>query len=259
MGKTLLIITTYNKSDYTRMCLESVKKIEDDVDVLIIDDVSTDDTVEVCKSFGYEVIEKPEGRGLTHSWNIGYDEFMKRKQYDYFILAGHDMLVPNGAITEMVNVIERWPFNVVVPTSTTRGVGHNPIQSVVNHYNGFEPECNEPENYQNIQDNMLAIKKDLKTKKDLYLLDPFRMKHFNGFFFMMNRNISKHKFSDEDFFDPKFIMSKNEDEFNWKKLLPADDHPALCKTAFIFHYKGLTSNGALSNNATWEEARFGKK
>ena len=32
MGKTLLIITTYNKSDYARMCLESVKKIEDDVD-----------------------------------------------------------------------------------------------------------------------------------------------------------------------------------------------------------------------------------
>ena len=45
MSKTLLVITTYNESEYTKLCFDSLKNIEDDVDVLVIDDCSTDDTV----------------------------------------------------------------------------------------------------------------------------------------------------------------------------------------------------------------------
>ena len=54
MGKILLAITTYNQSNYTRMCFESLKKLDDDMDVIVIDDFSTDDTVDVCKEYGYE-------------------------------------------------------------------------------------------------------------------------------------------------------------------------------------------------------------
>ena len=32
---------------------------------------------------------------------------------------------------------------------------------------------------------------------------------FNGFFFMMNRNIIKYEHSDTELFEPKYIMTKN--------------------------------------------------
>ena len=82
------------------------------------------------------------------------------------------------------------------------------------------------------------------------------MKMFNGFFFMMNRDIITYQHSDEELFEPKNIMIKNEDEFNWGKLIPNDDFAALCKSSFIFHYKGVTTKGDLRDNEKWEKTRF---
>jgi len=271
MSRTLLVITTYNQSEYTRACFESLRNIEDDVDVLVIDDCSTDDTIELCKEYNHEVIVKETGLGLTDSWNRGYYEFKQRwiydesgqdDNYDYLILANNDILIPKGAITELKNTFQKWPFNMVVPTSTTYGVGHNREQSIENYYQGIAPNCNEPKNYQNTQDRVLEIREDLITKNNLYLLDPSRMKMFNGFFFMMNRNIINYQNSDKELFEPKYLMTKNEDEFNWSKLIPNNDFAAICKTSFIFHYKGVSTfevfenYGEISNNADkWRAER----
>mgnify|MGYP003140723222 FL=1 len=192
LSKTLLVITTYNQSEYTKLCFESLKKIDDDIDVLVIDDCSTDDTVDLCNTYGYEVITKDEGKGLTHSWNLGYDRF-KKDNYEYFIIANNDILIPNGAISELEDTFEKWPFSLIVPTSTTLGVGHNAqFQSIELFFNGLAPTCNNPDNYQDTQDKILDIKSNIIDNNNLYQLDPLRMKMFNGFFFMMNRNIIKY-------------------------------------------------------------------
>ena len=211
MSRTLLVITTYNQSKYTKLCFDSIRNIENDVDVLVIDDCSTDDTIELCKEYNHEVIVKETGLGLTDSWNKGYVEFKDRK-YDYFILANNDILIPNGAITELKNTFEKWPFSMVVPTSTTLGVGHNREQSIENYYD-IAPDCNNPNYYQEIQDRILEGKKQISKANNLFQLDPLRMKMFNGFFFMMNRNIINYQYSDKELFEPKYIMTKNEDEY----------------------------------------------
>ena len=79
---------------------------------------------------------------------------------------------------------------------------------------------------------------------------------FNGFFFMMDRNIINYEFSNKELFEPKFIMTKNEDEFNWAKLIPNNDFASVCKTSFVYHYKGVTAKGDLRDNAKWKETRF---
>lgn len=271
MSRTLLVITTYNQSEYTKACFESLRNIEDDVDVLVIDDCSTDDTIELCKEYNHEVIVKETGLGLTDSWNRGYYEFKQRwvydesgqdDNYDYLILANNDILIPRGSITELKRTFHKWPFNMVVPTSTTYGVGHNREQSIENYYESIASMCNQPESYQNTQDQILKIKSDLEKANNLYLLDPKRMKMFNGFFFMMNRNIINYQNSDKELFEPKYLMTKNEDEFNWSKLIPNNDFAAICKTSFIFHYKGVSTfevfenYGEISNDADkWREER----
>ena len=159
MSKILLVITTYNQSEYTKLCFDSLKLLDDNFDVLVVDDYSSDDTVEICNQYGYEVYTKDEPKGLTHSWNVGYERF-KNKNYDYFIVANNDILIPKGAISELVNSFKMWPYSLIVPLSTTNGAGHNAqFQSVENYYQGISPDCNEPNNYQIIQDKMLSVQK----------------------------------------------------------------------------------------------------
>tara|TARA_R110000824_G_scaffold246785_2_gene435948 strand:+ start:218 stop:997 length:780 start_codon:yes stop_codon:yes gene_type:complete len=256
MSKILLVITTYNESHYTKLCFDSLKKLDDDFDVLVVDDCSTDDTVKLCNEYDHRVITKDEGLGLTDSWNKGYCEF-KNRNYDYLIIANNDILIPQGAINELVESFKQWPYSLIAPTSTTRGVGHNAqFQSVELFYNGLAPDCDDPNFYQETQDRMLDIKKQIIKDNNLYVLDTARMKMFNGFFFMMNRNIINYEHTDTELFKPEFIMTKNEDIFNWDNLIPNNDFPAVCKTSFIFHYKGVTTKGDLRNNEKWKETRF---
>ena len=51
MSKILLVITTYNQSEYTKLCFDSLKKLDDNFDVLVVDDYSTDNTVELCNEY----------------------------------------------------------------------------------------------------------------------------------------------------------------------------------------------------------------
>ena len=170
MNNTLLVITTYNQSEYTKACFETLRNIEDGIDVLVIDDCSTDDTIELCKEYNHEVIVKETGLGLTDSWNRGYYEFKQRwfvnssgmeDNYDYLILANNDILIPRGAISELQNTFHKWPFSMIVPMSTEYGVGHNREQSITNHYDNIYPD--DPNDYQNIQDQILDIKKQNTT------------------------------------------------------------------------------------------------
>jgi glycosyltransferase involved in cell wall biosynthesis len=262
MNKILLVVTTYNQSTYTKLFFESLKKVDENFDVLVVDDYSSDDTVELCNEYGYEVITKNEPKGLTHSWNLGYQRF-KNSKYDYVIIANNDILIPNGAISELVDSFKMWPYSLIVPLSTKNGAGHNwQFQSVDSYYEGLSPTCDDPNNYQLIQDNILNIKEETKKANNLYILDTIRMKMFNGFFFMMNRKVINYESSDGVLFDTNYNMTKNEDIFNWSNLIPNNDFPAICKTSFIFHYKGVSTYevfdnyGKISNDVSeWKRQR----
>lgn len=249
VDKILLIITTYNQSNITRACLDSLLLISDKYDVLIIDDASTDDTLKICKEYGIQYISKDSGKGLTDSWNLGYKHFKMHNEYQYFAIANNDILIPNHALTEMQNVLKKWPASLTVPLTTQTGCGHNSLQSI-NQWYGHQDDYSVSENYQNIQQLILSSKEEETKSNNLYKFDPIRMKYFNGFFFMMSRNICQYERPDGNLFDPKFINVKNEDEFNWGNLIPNDDYPMLCKTAFIYHWKGVsfTKAGIKYNN-----------
>ena len=241
-NQILLVITTYNQLPFTKLCVESVKKITDvNCDLMIFDDVSTDGTQQWCYENNITIREKDKGRGLTDSWNDAYKYFKDNAHYKYIVLANNDILIPNGALSEMVDVFNKWSFSLVVPLSTRYGAGHNgPVQGVENHYQLDANFVNPDVNYQIVQDRILSIKTKLTKENNLYFLDPLRMKMFNGFFFMMSRNIIKYERDDGFLFDPKFLMDKAEDEFNWSALIPNNDFPAVCKTAYVYHYKGMS-------------------
>ena len=255
----VMFVSTYNKSHVTKTFLDAVKLINlSNIDIIIMDDKSTDDTKEVVSKYNFvkKFITKSEGKGLTHSWNKSY-KYFKDSSYKYAIFASNDTLIPAGAIEELVDVLDNWqPCNFVVPLSTDHGAGHNKVQSIDIIY-GADEERNKAENYQNVQNILLSYKETLRKHNNVYQVDPFRMKMHNGFFFMMSRKLIEYEREDGNLWDPQFINIKNDDDLNWSILIPNNEYAFLCRTSFVYHYKALSLTGDRSkaNSENWKELR----
>jgi len=236
--KILFVVTTFNQSKYTKLFFDSFFKTHDlDIDVIVIDDCSSDDTVSWCKQNNIKVIEKESGKGLTHSWNLGYQYFKEHAEYDILIISGNDILIPIGSLNELKRCHEKWNSVCIVPLTTTKGCGHNPVQDISKYYNDVDQsyEC-----VDDIQTRILDYYNSHEMHNRKFLFDPFRMLMFNGFFFSLKRKIIEYERPDGLLFDPKHLNFKNEDEFNWSILIPNNEYPMLCKTSYVYHFKGVS-------------------
>ena len=236
--KTLLVVTTFNQLDYTKECYNCFLKSNiKDCDLLIIDDVSTDGTIEWCISNNINYISKDSGKGLTHSWNLAYKYFKEHTEYSLLIVANDDIIIPAGSIEELIRCHSKWPSICIVPMSNSVGCGHNPTQSIVNYYSDIDES---PDAVQNVQDSILAFMNANEMKFRKFIFDPIRMLMFSGFLFSLKRDVIKYEREDGNMFDPELLNYKNEDDFNWRVLLTNDEYPMLCKTSYIFHHKGVS-------------------
>lgn len=100
-----IIIATYNASTTIKRCLESiVSQKTDKCELLIIDGNSTDDTVNIVKSYGKVVdyfISEPDS-GIYDAWNKGIN--VSQGEWIMFIGAD-DVLLPN-AIKDYLNILK---------------------------------------------------------------------------------------------------------------------------------------------------------
>lgn len=74
-----IIVPVYNQPELIVRALDSIPR-RDDIEVIIIDDGSTDDTFAVCTKYAADhtdlyirLISYPDNRGLGHAKNVGYD------------------------------------------------------------------------------------------------------------------------------------------------------------------------------------------
>lgn len=86
--KLLVQIPTLNEEENIKDVMESIPRTIEGlsrVDVLIIDDASTDATVQIARAHGVDfVLQKPQRRGLADSFNVG-TQFALIKGYDYLV------------------------------------------------------------------------------------------------------------------------------------------------------------------------------
>jgi glycosyltransferase involved in cell wall biosynthesis len=92
MDKILTIIPAYNKEEFLEGAIESVlQQTHQNQELVIIDDCSTDKTLEIAKSYEHlsnvTVLSNTENRGCYYTRNRGLEHF-KDKEWDYFTI--HD-------------------------------------------------------------------------------------------------------------------------------------------------------------------------
>lgn len=77
MKKVSVIIPVYNSSKYIKECLDSViKQTYKNLEIIIVDDNSTDNSIEIIKSYNdkrIKIIESKENVGAAESRNKGID------------------------------------------------------------------------------------------------------------------------------------------------------------------------------------------
>ena len=206
---------TCNMWEYTKQMLDSINKTEGGFDVVLIDDHSTDGTIENAKKMNIKVLTKPIGRGCTDSMNMAY-QYFKFSDYDNLFIANNDCLIPKGAMSELIKNVE--DGCLTVPVSTLYGSGENKVCSLNTYHN-----IPESEHYQKIQDAILNSNiKPIKAQVD-----------WAAFLFGMNKStVLKERYG--NLFSPYNINIHQEREMKFKFMIK------IVPTAFVYHYKAMT-------------------
>ena len=108
-----VIMPAYNEQDRIIRAIDSVP-VRDDLEILVIDDGSTDDTVKVVQKYAeahperiIRIISLPENKGLGNAKNVGYDnaqgEYINQLDSDdYFYTEEYQKVLEQLDGTDMV-------------------------------------------------------------------------------------------------------------------------------------------------------------
>jgi GT2 family glycosyltransferase len=106
MPKVSLIILTYNSSNYIVNLLKSITSLTEDLEILIVDNASMDDTLVLVKSSELKVdkvLKLPKNVGFAAGINSG----VKSASGEYLLFINPDSVFEHGQIKEMVSVFEK--------------------------------------------------------------------------------------------------------------------------------------------------------
>ena len=122
-GLTSIVIVTHNQLDYTKQCVESVRRYTDEpYEMIFVDNGSTDGTAEYLESIpNTKVIKNHENRGFPAAANRGIQASSGKQ----VLLLNNDCIVPFGWIRRLLRPLHSNPKIGMVGPSSTVSVASN--------------------------------------------------------------------------------------------------------------------------------------
>lgn len=113
--KILAVVVTYNGEPYIRKCLDSLLQHDTKVDVVCVDNGSTDGTIEAVENEydAIEFIKSPNNLGFGKANNIGLSRALS-EGYDYAFLLNQDAWVQPDCIEKLIQYSEANPICGVI-------------------------------------------------------------------------------------------------------------------------------------------------
>lgn len=89
-----IIIATFNAEQYLMRCLESIsQQIKDDIEVIVQDGGSTDNTISILKSYSFVNCYSEQDKGIYDAWN----KAINKSTGDWLMFLGaDDVLLPHA-------------------------------------------------------------------------------------------------------------------------------------------------------------------
>ena len=108
-----IIIPTYNGEKYIKECIKSIQKQDMKTEIIVVDDISTDNTVNIAQDMGCRVIVNTEHKGQVAAKNTGIRE--ANGKY-WLTIDQDDFCSPDTP--EQVNYCKQKPFYGILTGST---------------------------------------------------------------------------------------------------------------------------------------------
>ena len=113
MSKVLLIIPAYNEEESLRSLIEEIKAVCSEVDYLVVNDCSSDDTERLLEELGANYISLPCNMGIGGAVQSGY-RYAAQNGYDIAIQIDGDGQHDVRFVKDMVKLIEDKQADVVI-------------------------------------------------------------------------------------------------------------------------------------------------
>lgn len=113
MSKVLLIIPAYNEEESLRSLIEEIKAVCPEVDYLVVNDCSSDDTERLLEELGANYITLPCNMGIGGAVQSGY-RYAAQNGYDIAVQIDGDGQHDVRFVKDMVKIIEDKQADVVI-------------------------------------------------------------------------------------------------------------------------------------------------
>ena len=121
MNRILVITVTYNGMKWIDRCIGSLRQSSVPADVFVVDNASSDNTVEYLREHYPEVIVHETGAniGFGKANNIGFQHAVE-KGYDYVYLLNQDAWVMHDTFSRLLEAMEEHPeYGILSPVQMT--------------------------------------------------------------------------------------------------------------------------------------------
>ena len=114
MSKTLIFTATYNEKENIKKLLENLNHLKIDIDILVIDDNSPDNTWEILqelekKSNNLKVIVRKDKSGLDTAHKLAFN-YARNNGYEKFISMDADLSHDPNEIPKMIDILDKSSF-----------------------------------------------------------------------------------------------------------------------------------------------------
>ena len=96
-----VIIPVKNGSNYIKEAISAIKKQNMNVEIIVVDDASDDNTVEIAKELGCRVVKHETSKGQVAGKNSG----LKDAKGKYILFHDHDDIMQDGALKKLYDEI----------------------------------------------------------------------------------------------------------------------------------------------------------
>lgn len=228
--KTSIVVVTYNKLSYLKLCVESIKKysIGENYELIIVDNMSTDGT----RNW---LAQKKDIKKIYNSTNLGFtkgcNQGILKAQGDNVLLLNNDVIVT-----------ENWLSNLIKCLYTRKEIG------------AVGPITNNCSNAQLIRVSYNSIKEmELWAKKYNAGNDKSweERKRLIGFCLLIKREV----INTIGLLDERFSPGNFEDDDYCFRMRKAGYRLILCKNTFVHHFGSIS----FSNSNYYELLKINKE
>ena len=214
--RVLSIVVTYNAADWLNTCLKSLQNSDLANDVLVVDNSSSDETLDLIQTHYPEVLLFPQKQnlGFGKANNAGF-EYALKHEYEYIFLLNQDAAILPETLQQLVDCHQQnKDYGIISPM---QNFAENQLDRYFASY--LEKHLSTAE--------LSEIKGDKNRQKDIYFIP-----YVNAAIWLISREC----LLEVGGFDPDFEHYGEDDEY-MQRVLFFKYKIGICPKAIGFHYR----------------------